>query len=102
VKKALQDYTAWTCIRFEEVKENDSRYEHKIRVFNSGNGCYSYVGLIENKEVQDLSLDNECTDEAWEIQHEFMHALGFWHEMQRGDRGESTSDLKIKFTVQKI
>ena len=35
---------------------------------------------------KDLSLDlSECTDEPWEIQHEFMHALGFWHEMQRGD-----------------
>jgi len=39
--------------------------------------------------IQDLSLDlAECTDETWEIQHEFLHALGFWHEMQRGDRSE--------------
>lgn len=89
IKKALKQFAQWTCIRFVETKESDKKYSNRIRVLDTGNGCYSYVGLVESKSVQDLSLDlSECTDEAWEIQHEFMHALGFWHEMQRGDRGK--------------
>ena len=36
--------------------------------------------------IQALSLDTwGCIDDPWQIQHEFMHALGFWHEQQRGD-----------------
>ena len=49
-------------------------------------GCWSYVGLVDSKSVQTVSLGlDECTDAPWQIQHEFLHALGFWHEQQRGD-----------------
>ena len=35
-------------------------------------------------EIQPLSLDFGCED--WVALHEGMHALGWWHEQQRGDR----------------
>ena len=52
---------------------------------------------MENKQVQDLSLDLQvCTDEVWEIQHEFLHSLGFWHEMQRGDAGYISLNIALR------
>ena len=83
VRKAIQDFTDWTCICFTETKLSDRSYDHRIRVSDTGKGCFSYVGLVDSVSSQDLSLDVvQCTDEVWEIQHEFMHALGiiirFW------------------------
>ena len=42
------------------------------------------VGRIGGK--QDLSLGKGCTNVDSTIQHEFMHALGFYHEQSRPDR----------------
>ena len=36
---------------------------------------------------QELSLDNGCFRQQ-KIMHEFMHALGFWHEHSRPDRDQ--------------
>jgi len=77
VRKAIQDFTDTTCIRFTETRISDRSYDHRIRVSDTGKGCFSYVGLVDSVSSQDLSLDVvQCTDETWEIQHEFMHALG--------------------------
>ena len=48
--------------------------------------CFSYIGkVIPNG--QDLSIGNGC-DDISVVEHEFMHALGFYHEQSRYDRDE--------------
>lgn len=48
--------------------------------------CFSSVG---NRRVgkQRLSIGNGC-DRIATIEHEFLHALGFWHEQSRADRDD--------------
>uniref|UniRef100_A0A8C5M655 Metalloendopeptidase n=1 Tax=Leptobrachium leishanense TaxID=445787 RepID=A0A8C5M655_9ANUR len=54
--------------------------------FFKDNGCYSYVG---NRHMgrQRLSIGTNC-DEIAIVQHELLHALGFWHEQSRSDRDD--------------
>lgn len=48
--------------------------------------CFSSVG---NRRVgkQVLSIGTNC-DRIATIEHEFLHALGFWHEQSRSDRDD--------------
>lgn len=48
--------------------------------------CFSSVG---NRHVgkQRLSIGTNC-DRIATIEHEFLHALGFWHEQSRSDRDD--------------
>lgn len=48
--------------------------------------CFSSVG---NRWVgkQRLSIGTNC-DRIGTIEHEFLHALGFWHEQSRSDRDD--------------
>ena len=54
----------------------------------SGNGCSSLVGRWPGG--QDLTLGDGCFSEDT-IVHEFIHAIGFYHEHAR-------SDFSIKLT----
>ena len=52
--------------------------------------CSSAVGRIGS--AQTLSLGSGCMYPGI-IQHEFMHALGFWHEQSRTDRDQYVTVL---------
>ncbi|PAA48474.1 hypothetical protein BOX15_Mlig031851g1, partial [Macrostomum lignano] len=67
------------CIRFKR-RSGESDY---IEVF-SGSGCWSYVGRTGGK--QQMSLQSNGCYSVGTIQHEFIHALGLFHEQSRSDR----------------
>uniref|UniRef100_A0A3B3CWQ4 Metalloendopeptidase n=1 Tax=Oryzias melastigma TaxID=30732 RepID=A0A3B3CWQ4_ORYME len=81
VLKAFDQYRLKTCIDFTPWKGE----ENYISVFK-GSGCYSSVG---NRHVgkQELSIGSNC-DSLGTVEHEFLHALGFWHEQSRADRDD--------------
>ncbi|KAM4727986.1 meprin A subunit beta-like [Anableps anableps] len=81
ILKAFEQYRLKTCIDFKPW----SGEENYISIFK-GNGCFSSVG---NRKVgkQRLSIGTNC-DRIATIEHEFLHALGFWHEQSRSDRND--------------
>ena len=77
------------CIDF--VDDTDTKQYSPyifIRRYDSDNnydsGCWSYVGNI-SPYSQSLNLGYGCMNKRI-IQHEFLHALGFFHEHTRPDR----------------
>ncbi|XP_030288293.1 meprin A subunit beta-like [Sparus aurata] len=81
ILKAFDQYRLKTCIDFTPWN-GEANY---ISVFK-GSGCFSSVG---NQHVgsQRLSIGNNC-DRLGTVEHEFLHALGFWHEQSRADRDD--------------
>ncbi|NWX19059.1 MEP1B protein, partial [Aegotheles bennettii] len=84
ILKAFEQYRLKTCIDFKPW-QGEKNY---ISVFK-GSGCWSSVGNIQ-KGLQQLSIGANC-DRIGTIQHEFLHALGFWHEQSRSDRDDYVS-----------
>ncbi|KFP79082.1 Meprin A subunit beta, partial [Acanthisitta chloris] len=81
ILKAFEQYRLKTCIDFKPWN-GEKNY---ISVFK-GDGCWSSVGN-QNMGLQQLSIGPNC-DRIGTIQHEFLHALGFWHEQSRSDRDD--------------
>ncbi|KAA0708776.1 Meprin A subunit beta [Triplophysa tibetana] len=81
ILKAFEQYRLKTCIDFKEWN-GEPNY---ISVYK-GSGCHSSVG---NRQVgkQELSIGANC-DRLGTVEHEFLHALGFWHEQSRYDRDD--------------
>lgn len=82
IEKAFEEFKKRTCIRFVPAKSD----EYYIKFIN-GDGCYSSLGNIQskNRASQDVSIADGCTLQGI-IDHELMHALGFFHEQARPDR----------------
>ncbi|XP_051885463.1 embryonic protein UVS.2-like [Pristis pectinata] len=55
--------------------------------FIDGIGCWSYVGAGKQK-AQEISLQKPHCMDVGIIQHQLMHALGFYHESSRTDRDD--------------
>ena len=78
IAAAIQEYYKRTCIKFvPRKKERDYIYILK------GNGCHSKVGRQKGRQI--LSLGRGCVYKGI-VEHELMHAIGFWHEQSRYDR----------------
>jgi UDP-N-acetylglucosamine transferase subunit ALG13 len=83
VDAALREIMQNTCIRFVR-RTNQPNY---VRIIND-TGCYSQVG--QRGGMQTLSLmESNNRGSCWYhsvILHEFLHAVGLWHEQSRYDR----------------
>jgi len=88
IAAAIADYHKHTCLKFVK-RTNQRNYLNIIR----GGGCYSYIGRID-RNGQDVSIGRGCEYKGIVI-HEFMHALGFYHEQSRRDRDQF---IKIDFS----
>ncbi|OWA50389.1 putative Zinc metalloproteinase nas-14 [Hypsibius exemplaris] len=82
VREAMSEMENRTCVKF--VQRNTQDFIHIAQMF--GHGCSSYVGR-QNRGGQLLNLESGCWTKGT-IQHELMHALGFFHEHSRVDRDE--------------
>ncbi|XP_073727834.1 meprin A subunit beta isoform X2 [Misgurnus anguillicaudatus] len=91
ILKAFEQYRLKSCIDYKPWTGE----ENYISVFK-GNGCFSSVG---NRQVgkQRLSIGSGC-DRIATIEHEFLHALGFWHEQSRSDRDDYVSIIWDRIT----
>uniref|UniRef100_A0A8C8VHG2 Metalloendopeptidase n=1 Tax=Pelusios castaneus TaxID=367368 RepID=A0A8C8VHG2_9SAUR len=87
ILKAFEQYRLKTCIDFKPW-EGEKNY---ISVFK-GSGCWSSVGNRQQGKQQ-LSIGANC-DRIGTIQHEFLHALGFWHEQSRSDRDDYVTIMR--------
>ncbi|KFQ42025.1 Meprin A subunit beta, partial [Nestor notabilis] len=84
ILKAFEQYRLKTCIDFKPW-EGEKNYIHVFK----GSGCWSSVGNLQ-EGLQEISIGAGC-DRIATIQHEFLHALGFWHEQSRSDRDDYVS-----------
>ena len=86
IAKAMEEFHQKTCIRFVP-RTSERGYVH---IRPTGRGCLSSVGRTGSR--QELSLDPGCFRLGTVI-HEFMHALGFYHEQSRTDRDKYVTIL---------
>lgn len=78
IKAAMDEISGKSCVTFSErsVEENFLQFVKR-------EGCWSYMGMQNGG--QEISLGEGC-DRKEIIEHEILHALGFFHEQSRRDR----------------
>jgi hypothetical protein len=89
IRAAIAQFQQKTCINFQLAARRPSTNTHHIEIINDG-GCYSFLGLTKSPDYpghQPVSIGNGCGYLGIVI-HEFMHALGFYHEQSRPDRDD--------------
>ncbi|RVE62958.1 hypothetical protein OJAV_G00162030 [Oryzias javanicus] len=81
ILRALDQFRLKSCIDFKQ--RDAEEYYLSIQKLN---GCYSYIGrTTPNGQV--LSLGYGC-EHVYIVEHEMLHALGFFHEQSRYDRDD--------------
>ncbi|KAM9840794.1 meprin A, alpha (PABA peptide hydrolase), tandem duplicate 1 [Aulostomus maculatus] len=80
VHQAFEMYRLKSCIDFKPYEG-----ERTFIKFEKRGGCFSSVGDQQTGQI--LSLGEGCDHKAV-IEHELLHALGFYHEQSRTDRDD--------------
>uniref|UniRef100_A0A3Q3KEK9 Meprin A subunit n=1 Tax=Monopterus albus TaxID=43700 RepID=A0A3Q3KEK9_MONAL len=80
ILQAFEEYRLRSCVDFKPY-EGESSYIS----FTKLSGCWSFVG--DDKVGQNLSIGAGCDTKAI-VEHELLHALGFYHEQSRSDRDD--------------
>lgn len=80
----MSEIEALTCIKFQP-RINQTGYIFVARG-GSGSGCYSFLGRLGT--VQQLNLETPGCVTKGIVMHEFIHAIGFYHEQSREDRDD--------------
>ncbi|KAG8302630.1 hypothetical protein J6590_028548 [Homalodisca vitripennis] len=82
VEDALRDIMARSCVRFTP-RDGQKTF---VKIRETGKGCATKVGYHMEETALDLHVAGLKCHTRGTIQHEFLHALGFWHEHARPDR----------------
>ncbi|XP_063055069.1 low choriolytic enzyme-like [Engraulis encrasicolus] len=82
IKKAMETFHQKTCIRFVPQLPHEMTFLE----IESREGCWSYVGKRGYRQVVSLNARG-CVYHGI-VQHELLHALGFYHEHTRSDRDQ--------------
>ncbi|KAI4801939.1 hypothetical protein KUCAC02_019807 [Chaenocephalus aceratus] len=80
ILQAFEEYRLRSCVDFKPY-EGESSYLS----FTKLDGCWSFVG--DDRVGQNVSIGARCDTKAI-VQHELLHALGFYHEQSRSDRDD--------------
>ncbi|CAJ1077186.1 meprin A subunit alpha-like [Xyrichtys novacula] len=80
ILQAFEEYRLRSCVDFKPY-EGETSYIS----FTKLTGCWSYVG--DDKVGQNISIGERCDTKSI-VQHELLHALGFYHEQSRSDRDD--------------
>ncbi|XP_015803814.2 meprin A, alpha (PABA peptide hydrolase), tandem duplicate 1 isoform X2 [Nothobranchius furzeri] len=80
VHQAFEMYRLKSCVDFKPYEGEETFIK-----FEKRGGCFSSVG--DQQKGQILSLGPGCDHKAV-IEHELLHALGFYHEQSRTDRDD--------------
>jgi hypothetical protein len=79
------------CIQFRPRNDADDIY---ISIQN-GSGCSSHVGYLQpytlNRTVTLMHAPPRTCMIKGIVQHELLHAIGFWHEQSRTDRDDNVA-----------
>ncbi|KAI7789686.1 meprin A subunit beta-like isoform X2 [Triplophysa rosa] len=86
ILRAFEQFRLKSCIDFKLRTTEDFYISVEKR-----EGCWSYIGRVS--PGQSLSIGNGCGIIGI-VEHEFLHALGFFHEQSRYDRDDYVT---IKF-----
>ncbi|XP_067456281.1 meprin A subunit beta-like [Thunnus thynnus] len=81
ILQAFEQFRLKSCVDFKPRQSEE--YYLTVR---KDEGCYSYVSrIIESGQV--VSIGHRC-DRLGTVEHEFLHALGLYHEQSRYDRDD--------------
>uniref|UniRef100_A0A3P8W886 Metalloendopeptidase n=1 Tax=Cynoglossus semilaevis TaxID=244447 RepID=A0A3P8W886_CYNSE len=89
IQNSMSSFHLNTCVRFVP-QSTQSSWVNIVK----NSGCWSWIGRTGGR--QDLSLGSGCVTHGI-IQHELIHALGFWHEQSRTDR-----DLYVRIHLENV
>lgn len=82
IKNALKDLGD----RSKVIRFVPRRNENDYIMVKKTSGCSSEVGKVGGK--QEIYMQSYCASSKGIVQHEFIHALGLYHEQSRPDRDE--------------
>uniref|UniRef100_A0A3Q2ED66 Metalloendopeptidase n=1 Tax=Cyprinodon variegatus TaxID=28743 RepID=A0A3Q2ED66_CYPVA len=82
IMRAFDQFRLKSCIDFKPKDSED--YYIDIQKLD---GCSSYIGQQKSPNGQVLSIGSRC-DFLGIVEHEILHALGFYHEQSRYDRDD--------------
>ncbi|XP_063298111.1 high choriolytic enzyme 1-like isoform X2 [Pelobates fuscus] len=87
MKEGLNQFQILTCVSFV-----DRTTEKDYISIDPGKGCWSVLGKVGGKQT--ISLEQPNCISSGTVQHEMIHALGFYHEQNRSDRDAYVNILK--------